>query len=539
MTTGRRFAAVCVMLATMTVALSACAGDNQGSSSGTSAASAVENTAGAAASTTGGDGTTGGGTDAPERSRITIAIPQDIDSLDPHIAKAAGTREVLFNVYEGLVKPDENGNILPAIASEYSMNEDATVYTFTLREAVLFHDGTTVTAEDVKYSLERCMDAESAAYQSTLAPVKEVNIVDEHTVEVVLTNGDTDFAPILTTAVIPAANEDPEGNPVGTGPYRYVARKAMQSLELEKFEDYWNKDRAAQIDECYFKIESDVNTLTMGLQNGTIDMFCRLTTEQTEQLSGSADVEILEGAMNLVVAVYLNNAEAPFDDARVRQALSYAADPQELMDFVLDGKGTAVGSSMFPSFGKYFDDSLTDTYAVDIEKAKALLAEAGYPDGFTFTLTVPSNYDQYVEMSGVLREEFARIGVTMEIQPVEWNSWLDDVYGGRNYQATIVGVDASTMTAAAMLSRFRSTAHNNFVNYSSAAYDAAYDRALAATDDAEKTAAYKECLQILNEDAANVYLMDMPNLVALNKRFTGYAFYPLYVQDIALIGPAQ
>ena len=297
--------------------------------------------------------------------------------------------------------------------------------------------------------------------------------------------------------------------------------------------------RAAQIDEVFLKVEADVNTLTMGLQNGTIDMFCRLTTEQYEQLSSESGIEIYEGAMNLVVAVYLNNQEAPFDDARVRQALSYAADPQELMDFVLDGKGTAVGSSMFPSFGKYFDDALTDTYATNTERAKELLAEAGYADGFTFTLTVPSNYDQYMEMAPVLREQFARIGVTMEIQPVEWNSWLEDVYGGRKYQATIVGVDASTLTAAAMLSRFQSQAHNNFVNYNNAAYDAAYAQAQAATDDAEKTAAYKECLRILNEDAANVYLMDMPSFVALNKRFAGYAFYPLYVQDFALLRVVQ
>ena len=539
MTAGRRAAAVCVMLAMLTVALSACAGDNQGSSSGGTSASTVQDTGTGTASTSGDDGEGGSGTQTSERSSITIAIPQDIDSMDPHTAVAAGTREVLFNVFEGLVKPDENGNILPAIASEYSVNEDGTVYTFTLREGVLFHDGTTVTAEDVKYSLERCMQEDSAAYQSTLAPVTEVNIVDEHTVEVVLETGDTDFLPILTTAIIPAANEDTEGNPVGTGPYRFVSRQAMQNVVLEKFEDYWNPERAAQIEEVTFKVEADVNTLTMGLQNGTIDMFCRLTTEQYEQLASDDAIEIYEGAMNLVVAVYLNNAEAPFNDVRVRQALSYATDAQELMDFVLDGKGTKVGSSMFPSFGKYFDASLADTYATDTEKAKALLAEAGFADGFTFTLTVPSNYDQYMEMAPVLREQYARIGVTMEIQPVEWNSWRDDVYGGRNFQATIVGVDASTLTAAAMLSRFRSDAHNNFVNYNSQAYDAAYAQALAATDDAAKTAAYKECLRILNEDAANVYLMDMPSFVALNKRFTGYAFYPLYVQDIALLKPAQ
>jgi peptide/nickel transport system substrate-binding protein len=243
--------------------------------------------------------------------------------------------------------------------------------------------------------------------------------------------------------------------------------------------------------------------------------------------------------MNLVQALYLNNAKEPFNNELVRQALCYAIDPQTIMDFVSDGKGTEIGSSMFPSFGKYFDESLNDTYNQDIEKAKSLLVEAGYPDGFDFTITVPSNYEQHVDTAQVLVEQFKEIGVNATIQEVEWNSWLEDVYTNRNFQSTVVGVDASTLTAYALLSRYASDANNNFINYNNKDYDAAFAAAVSATDDSEKVAKYKECEKILSETAANVYIQDLPEFVVLNKKFTGYTFYPLYAQDFSTIRPAQ
>jgi peptide/nickel transport system substrate-binding protein len=243
--------------------------------------------------------------------------------------------------------------------------------------------------------------------------------------------------------------------------------------------------------------------------------------------------------MNLVQAMYINNAVKPFDDVRVRQALCYAINPQEIMNFVSDGAGTEIGSAMFPSFSKYFMPELNDTYNTDAAKAKELLTEAGYPNGFEFTITVPSNYTQHVDTAQVLSEQLKSIGVTAKIQEVEWNSWLQDVYSDRNYEATVVGVDASTLAASSLLARYVSDAGRNFVNFNSAAYDEAYANAQSTSDDAAKTGYYKECLKILSEEAASVYIQDLPEFVAVNKKYTGYVFYPLYVQDISKIKLAE
>ena len=490
---------VMLLVSAMTTALCACAGGKAGS--------------------------------ADADSLITIGIPQDLDeSLDPHVAEGAGTREVLFNVFEGLVKPNSNGDLIPAVASDYSINEDGTVYTFTLREGVKFHNGKKVTVQDVKASLDKCAGTESGEpLVAAFSAVKEINTPDDKTIEIVLKESDTDFLPNLTAAILPADHLDASTEPIGTGPYKYVSRSPQENIILESFDDYWGEK--AKIKTVVLKIVADADTIVMNLEGGSIDLMARLSTTQAAQLSDNFD--IYEGTMNLVQALYINNSVEPFNNTKVRQALSYAVDVQEIMDFVSDGKGTETGSSMFPAFGKYYMKELNDTYNTDIDKAKQLLNEAGYPDGFEFTITVASNYQQHVDTAQVLKEQFKKIGVTANINLVEWDTWLNDVYIGRNFETTVVGVDASTLTASAMLGRFVSDSGKNFVNYNNPEYDKVYGEAIATVDDDVRTEKYKMCERILSEDAANVYIQDLPNLVAVNKKFGGYEFYPLYVMDFS------
>lgn len=491
------------VLTMLTVALSACSGDKEGENS----------------------------------SQITIGIPQDVDdSLDPHKVVSAGTKEVLFNLFEGLVKPASDGSFIPAVASAYEETEEGKVYTFTLRDGVKFHDGSLVTAEDVKFSLDKCADTSTGEpLVSAFSNIESVEVRDEKTIVVTLKEADTEFLAYMTTAIIPAANENPDTDPIGTGPYRFVSRSPQENFVLERFDEYWGEP--AHIKDVTFKICANTDSVVMDLEGGSIDMFPRVTLSQAEALSDQFTV--LEGTMNLVQALYLNHAEAPFDDVRVRQALCYAIDPEEIMLMVSDGKGTEIGSSMFPAFSKYYMEELNDTYNQDVEKAKALLAEAGYENGFSFTITVPSNYQPHIDTAQVLVEEFKAIGVTAEIQLIEWDSWVSDVYQGRSFQSTVVGIDASNLTGAALLQRFTSDSSKNFINYSNTAYDEAISHAIASTDDAEKTAYYKEGQRILSEDAANVYIQDLPEFVAINKKYTGYEFYPLYVQDVAKLRLAE
>ena len=464
-------------------------------------------------------------------SQITIGIPQDVeDSLDPHKAVAAGTEEVFFNMFEGLVKPDSDGNLNPAVASDYTISEDKKTYTFTLRDGVKFHDGSLVTVEDVIYSIERCADtSEGAPLVAAYSNIESITTPDDKTIVIVLKEGNADFLASMDTAIIPASNTTPDSVAIGTGPYKFVSHAPQESFVMEKFDEYWGE--AAHIEKVILKVCANADSIVMNLNGGSIDMFARLTATQVSQLNDQ--FEVMEGTMNLVQAMYLNNAAEPFTDERVRQALCYAVDKQYILDMTSDGHGTPVGSSMFPAFGKYYMPELAEYYTKDVEKAKELLKEAGYPDGFTFTIKVPSNYGPHIETAEVLAEVFKEIGVTAKIELIEWETWLSDVYSGRQFEATIVGLDASSLTASSMLLRFNSDSSKNFINYSNADYDAAYARAEATIDEEERTAAYKECEQILTETAANVYIQDMAEFVAINKKYAGYEFYPLYVQDYA------
>ncbi|MBQ9630761.1 MAG: hypothetical protein IJR49_04165, partial [Treponema sp.] len=324
----------------------------------------------------------------------------------------------------------------------------------------------------------------------------------------------------------------------GAGPYKYVSRSPLENVVFEKFDDYWDSNGKAHIKNVVYKLTSNTDTIGMELAGGSIDLFWRLPESQLSQLSEN-DFTIYEGTMNLVQALYLNNKIKPFNDVRVRRALNYCIDKQEIMNFVSGGKGVPLASSMYPSFGKYYIEELNDVYKTDLDRAKALLAEAGYPNGFSFTIHVSSAHPQHIETAQVLVEQFAKIGVSVSIQEIEWNSWLSNVYVGRNFESTVVGLDASALTAPALLSRFVSSAGNNFVGFNSSVYDETYARATASVVDSEKTELYKECERILTREAASVYIQDLPSFVALNKKFTGYEFYPLYAQNIAHIKPTK
>ena len=262
-------------------------------------------------------------------------------------------------------------------------------------------------------------------------------------------------------------------------------------------------------------------------------MYARLTSAQINELGDGFD--IYEGTMNLVQALYLNHAVEPFDDIKVRQAMCYAVNQQEIFDLLFDGKGTEIGSSMFPAFGKYYVPELADVYNQDIEKAKALMKEARYEDGFSMTITVPSNYQPHIDTAQVLVEQLKAINIDAKIELVEWSSWLSDVYADRNYESTVIGVDAAELTARALLDRFESSAGNNFINFSNAEYDQVYAEVISCNDMEQQTELYKRLETILTEDAANVYIQDMAEFVALNNKYEGYEFYPLYVQDISKI----
>lgn len=459
---------------------------------------------------------------------LTVGVAQDIETLDPHMIVSAAARELLFNVYEGLLKPDATGSIYPAVAEAYTISDAGDSFTFTLREGVVFHNGEAVTAQDVVYSVERAAQSPNI---KGLEAFESIEATDDKTIVINLSEPNIEFLPALTAAAIIPASIDPETEVVGTGPFKYVSRAPQENIIIERFDGYYGTP--AYLDSVEYRIIESGEALVMSLQSGALDLVTHLTSAQVAELGDSFTV--LEGTMNLVQALYLNNAVEPFNDARVRQALCYAVDRQGVLDILADGKGTLLGSSMYPNFSKYFREDLVDEYPHDPEKAKELLAEAGLADGFEMDITVPSNHQPHIDTAEILAEQLKAVGITVNIIPVDWDTWLNETYLGREFQSTVVGVDAAYMAARAMLERFTSSYPENFINFSNDEYDRTFEEILACTDDTEQTALYGRLQEILAEDAANVYIQDLCDFVATAKNVGGYEFYPLYVMDMSKV----
>lgn len=482
----------------------------------------------------------GGDKSKTDSDSVVVGITQDLDSLDPHKAVAAGTHEVLFNVFEGLVKPDSDGNLNPAVASKCDVNDKGDVYTFTLRDGITFHNGKKVTTDDVVYSIKRAgglLEGKNSDININTAlqtNVKSVEAKDEKTVVLTLKKPDTELPAYLTEsdcAIMPADYDNQDKEPVGTGPYKFVSYAPLQSFVMEAYDGYWNENGKPHIPNVTFKISSSADSAFMELQSGGIDIFPYLTDEQAKQVSSDKfNVEI--GNMNLVQGLFLNNKKEPFTNLKVRQALNYAIDRQAIIDMVAGGNGTIIGSNMFSGLSAYYNEDLATMYSVDVEKAKQLLAEAGYEDGLSFTITVPSNYQYHVDTVQVIVEQLKAAGITAKLNLVDWSTWLSEVYTDRNYEATIIGLDGN-LAPKDMLDRFALGADNNFINFEDKEYTALLQSAVSTTDENEKIKDYKMLQEILATKAASVYLQDPSKYVAVNKKLGGYQFYPVYVQDMS------
>ncbi len=504
----KRLLSILLVTCVFAAALTGCGGGKQGNGSGTDLSD---------------EQPTPGGS-------VKVGMTQDLVSLDPHQTADAGTRSVVFNIYEGLVKPTSDGQLVPAVAEDYKISEDGMTYTFTLRDGIKFHNGDPVTTNDIVYSLKRY--AEIQGEGSAFSVVEDVKAVDDKTVEIHLNSKNTEFMPQLTVAIIPESVADIGKTPVGTGPFKFTAYTPGQKLELSKNEDYWVEGQP-YLDSVEFSIISDMETAFLQLQSKTIDILNYLTIDQTETLK-SDEFNIVNGSMNLVHGLFLNNDYEPFTKLEVRQAVCYAINRDEINDFLFGGASRLIGAPMVPTIARFFNEDVVDAYPHDPHKAKELLKEAGYEDGFDLTISVASSYSQHVATAQIIVEQLKEIGINAKIEQIEWSSWLQDVYQDRKYEATVVGFDG-TLAPSSWLARYRSDSSKNITNYKSEEFDAAFDAAVAAPDDEQKDEAYKELQKIISDDAVSAYIEDPADFVGTTKRVGGYKFYPTSAWDLSTV----
>ena len=444
---------------------------------------------------------------AAARTDITVALQLEPPHLDPTSAAAGAIDSVLYsNVFEGLTRFMGDGSVVPGLAESWEISDDGLTYTFNLRDGVTFHDGTTMDAEDVKFTLDRILAEDSANAQKALyAAISAVEVVDAATVRVSLSepNGNMLFNLAWGDAVIvaPESIDNIKQQPIGTGPFKFDSWTQGDSIQISQYADYWGAQPA--LTEATFKFISDPTAAFAAMMAEDVDVFSGFPApENLPQFEADPRFQVLIGSTEGETILSINNKQAPFDDVRVRRAVAHAIDRQAIIDGAMFGYGTPIGTHFAPHNPAYVD--LTSESAYDPDKARALLAEAGMPDGFETTLHLPP--PSYARRGGeIIAAQLAEVGIRAEIINVEWAQWLETVFRGKNFGLSIV-----SHTEPMDIGIYANPDY--YFQYDNPDFQELMSTLNATTDPDMRTNLMAKAQEIIAGDAVNGYLFQLAQL---------------------------
>ncbi len=489
---------------------------------------------------TGNAGSAASGTEAAGAagsSVIKIGCSGDLTSLDPHNHNDTTSAYATRHIYNNLVKMNENNEFVPNLAESWEFKDDVTVE-FTLKDGVKFHNGETLKAEDVKFSLERQMEAPKVGH--LLYMIDNVEVVDDlHFIihmntpsNALISSLNHSGSAILCksyTEALEAEGKTLESAPMGCGPYKFVEWVPGASFTLEKFDDYFDAETAAKNDGLVFKVISEEAARTIALENGEIDMLVNVGTSDAQRLRETAGLALDEYPYTNVEYFCGNTQKAPFDNKLVRQAMNYAINKEDCVIAAQNGEGNVINSYIAEGAIGFYDTAVK--YEYDLEKAKALLAEAGYPDGFTFTVMVAG--DARARSATAIQASLASIGVTMNIEQMESSTFYDKT-GKGEHEACMSGWVANAEpdnTYRPLFTSEKAGAGGNRAWYMNPEVDKLVDDAAVNPDKAAVQKDYETVLQTLSEDAVWVPLYSQKGLIARNEKLQGYHHSPIGMHD--------
>lgn len=450
------------------------------------------------------------------KTSVVIGMQLEPPTLDPTSGAAAAIDEVTYaNLYEGLTRFAEDGSIVPDLAKSWDISKDGLTYTFHLHDGVTFHDGTKMTADDVKFSLDRARAPDSTNAQKPLfADIKSVEVLDPLTVRVTLTrpNGSFLFNMAWGDAEIvsPKSAKDNATHPVGTGPFMFKDWVKGDHVTLVKNPHYWGKP--VKLETATFKFISDPTAAFAAMMAGDVDAFPNYPApENLAQFKADPRFKVIVGSTEGETILAMNNGKKPFDDIRVREAVAHAIDRKAVIDGAMFGYGTPIGSHFAPQNPDYID--LTGLSKYDPELSKELLKEAGYPEGFKTTLKLPP--PSYARRGGeIIAAELRAVGIEPQIINVEWAQWLTDVFKDRNYDMTIVShTEPMDINIYAR--------DDYYFNYHSDAFKKIMAELDRTTDPKKRTELYHQAQERIAKDYVNAFLFELPALGVANAKLMG------------------
>ncbi|WP_102273692.1 glutathione ABC transporter substrate-binding protein GsiB [Cytobacillus massiliigabonensis] len=455
-----------------------------------------------------------------EGNSITIAIKDNLISMDPHDTNDTLSGSIQSTMLEGLVGFDKDMKMIPVLAESYEASDDAKVFTFKLKEGVTFHDGTPFNAEAVKVNIDRVSNPDNKLKRySMFELVEKTEAVDEYTVKVtlkepfgaMLNNFAHPAARMVSPAAIDKYGKDIAMHPVGTGPFKFSEWDQSDHLTVEKNPEYW-QDGLPKVDGIKFKPVPENGTRVAMLQTGEADFIYPIPTEQAESLNGTDGI-VVENRPSIVARyMSINTTKKPFDDVKVRQAINYAINKEAFIKVVYSGYGSEM-DSIIPEGLQFY--SKQSPYTYDPEKAKALLKEAGYENGFETTVWGGNNSDAIKAME-FIQQQLSLVGIKVNVVPMESGTLSDKIWSVQNEADAEVelyygGWSSSTGDAdwgirPLLAGDSIPPKSYNVSYYQNEEADELINAALQTADPDKRKAAYEEVQKIMWEDAPWAFL---------------------------------
>ena len=451
-----------------------------------------------------------------QRADAIIGLQLEPPHLDPTSAAAGAIDQVLYaNVFEGLTRFGPDGSVQPGLAASWTISDDGLSYTFQLREGVTFHDGTTFEASDVVFSLDRARAEDSTNAQKALfAGIESVEALGDSSVRIDLAAPQGNFLFNLAwgdaVMVAPESIGDIKNLPIGTGAFRFEQWRRGDQISLSRNADYWGEP--ASLEAATFKFISEPTAAYAAMLAGDIDAFYSYPApENLAQFERDPRFTVLSGNTEGETILAMNNQQAPFDDIRVRKAVSHAIDRQAIIDGAMFGYGTPIGTHFAPHNPDYVD--LTANAAFDPALARDLLAQAGYAEGFSTTLKLPP--PSYARRGGeIIAAQLREVGIEAEISFLEWAQWLEQVFRGYDYGLTIV-----SHTEPMDINIYARPDY--YFQYDNPDFQALIETLAVESDPAARSALLAQAQTTIAEDFVNGYLFQLALTSVVDAKLQG------------------
>src|SRR2546429_520319 len=467
---------------------------------------------------------------AAPAENLVVQVATEPPGLDLTATPASATAAVVFyNVQEALVKVDRHGKLVPWLAERWNTSDNKN-YTFFLKRGVRFHNGREMKAADVKFVIDRAMNPETKhPAPANYAAIGDIIVKDDYTITFTLKTTTANFLLNMArqgSVIYPREAVDTlKSEPIGTGPYKLGEWVRGDRIVLVKNSDYHVKG-LPKLDRVTYRFIPDPNAALAALKAGDVDaaMF-GLGPEHIPDLQKDARFQVIVGETTNDVIMSMNNSKKPFNDVRVRRAVTYGINKGDVVKGAMFGLGRVIGTNVDP-LNPYFVD-MSGAMPYDPAKAKKLLAEAGYPHGFEAVLRVAPQYYYTVRTGEVLADQLSKIGVKIKIEQIEWGQWLSRVWKDADYDLTIIGHAEAWDIANYANPKY-------YFRYDSAEFQKLFQESEITVDDKARRELYVKMQKKLVEDAPVVWLYIHPRLAVTKKGLQGlWKDLPLPASDLS------